>query len=87
MVTSHESPGTSREVAVRAARLGAGLLTAGTSCAFVEAALRANRFRPIGSNPIHYWSRDAVPLEAPIVFGAHWGDETLVPYPTEWPAP
>lgn len=75
------------EAAVHAARLGPGLLTAGTTCPFVEAALRANRFRPLGGAPIHYWSRDGAPLEAPVVFGAHWGDETLVPYPVEWPDP
>jgi hypothetical protein len=71
--------------AVHAARLGPGLLAAGTCCPLVAAALRANRFRPIGSAPIHYWSRDGAPLEAPVVFGAHWGDEPLVPHPTGWP--
>ena len=74
------------EATVFAAGFGPGLLSAGTSCPFVEAALRANRFRPIGDAPIHYASRDGSPLEAPVVFGAHWGDETLVPYPTGgWP--
>jgi hypothetical protein len=75
------------EAAVYAAGLGPGLLTAGTSCPFVAAALRANRFRLLGGAPVHYWSRDGAPLEAPVVFGAHWGDETLVPYPTGWPDP
>ncbi|MGH7287062.1 MAG: hypothetical protein ACREI8_03490, partial [Myxococcota bacterium] len=70
------------EVAVRAAALGAGLLSAGTSCPEIEAALRANRFRPLESSPIQYWSRDGAPLDAPVVFGAHWGDELLLPYPT-----
>lgn len=69
------------EVAVRAAALGAGFLAAGTTCPEVEAALRANRFRPGDEVPIHYWSRDGAALEAPVVFGAHWGDETLLPYP------
>ena len=46
-------------------RFGPGLLTAGTSCPHLESALRANRFRAIGSAPIHYWSRDGAPLEAP----------------------
>jgi hypothetical protein len=73
------------EAAVFAARLGPGLLSAGTSCPLVEAGLRANRFRPIGDGPIHYWAKDGAPLEAPVVFGQHWGDETLVPYPAEWP--
>ena len=71
------------EVAVRAARFGPGLLTAGTSCPHLESGLRANRFRAIGSAPIHYWSRDGAPLEAPVVFGAHWGDETVLPYPAD----
>jgi hypothetical protein len=70
------------EIAVRTAGLGCGLLTAGTSCPHVEAALRANRFQAIAPAPIHLWSRDGAALEAPIVFGAHWGDETLLPYPT-----
>jgi hypothetical protein len=46
------------ETAVHAAGLGPGLLSAGTSCPHVAAGLRANRFRPIGDGPIHYWSKD-----------------------------
>ncbi len=72
------------EAAARAAGLGAGLLSAGTSCPHVEAALHRNRFRRLGSDPIHVWSKDGASLDEPIVFGAHWGDETLVPYPTSW---
>ena len=71
------------EVAVRAADFGPGLLTAGTSCPHLESGLRANRFRAIGSDPIHYRSRDGAPLEAPVVFAAHWGDATVLPYPAE----
>jgi hypothetical protein len=71
------------EAAVRAAGFGPGLLTAGTSCPHLAGALRANRFRPIGRAPIHYWSKHEAPLEAPVVFGAHWGDEPVVPYPAE----
>ena len=70
------------EIAVRVAGDGCGLLTAGTSCPHVEAALRANRFHAFTPAPIHYWSRDGAALEAPVVFGAHWGDEPLLPYPT-----
>ncbi len=70
------------EIAVRAAGFGAGLLSAGTSCPHVEAGLRANRFHAFTPAPIHYWSRDAVELEAPVVFAAHWGDEPILPYPT-----
>jgi hypothetical protein len=70
--------------AVRAAGERPGLLTAATSAPHVEAALRANRFRRLGDAPIQYWARDGAALEAPIVFGAHWGDETLVPYPARW---
>jgi len=70
------------EIALRAAASGCGLLTAGTSCPHVEAALRANRFRTLVPAPIHYWSSDGAVLDAPVVFGAHWGDETILPYPT-----
>jgi hypothetical protein len=72
------------EAALRAAGFGPGLITAGTSCPHVEAALRANRFRRIASAPIQVWSKDGAGLEEPLVFGAHWGDETLLPYPTRW---
>jgi hypothetical protein len=70
------------EVAVRAAGFGPGLLTASTSCPHVEAALRANHFLVTDPAPIHCFSRDGAALEAPIVFGAHWGDETILPYPS-----
>jgi len=69
------------EVAVRAAGFGPGLLSAGTTCPQLDAALRANGFRIVGDAPIHYWSKDGAPLDAPVVFGAHWGDETVLPYP------
>jgi hypothetical protein len=73
------------EAALRAEGLGAGLLLAATSCAHVETAFRRNRFRMLRSDPIHFYSKAGVGLDEPIVFGSHWGDETLVPYPTtEW---
>jgi hypothetical protein len=71
------------EAAVHAAGFGPGLLVAGTTCPEVAAALRANRFRAIGTAPVHYWAKDGAPLEAPVAFGLHWGDETILPYPTE----
>ena len=67
------------------ARGGLGLLSAGTSCPHVAAALRANRFHAFTPAPIHYFAQDGTALEAPVVFGAHWGDEPILPYPTsEW---
>ena len=73
------------EIAVYARREGCGLLTAGTSCPHVEAGLRANRFHAFTPAPIHYAANDGAVLEAPVVFGAHWGDEPILPYPTgEW---
>lgn len=70
------------EIAVRARAEGCGLLTSGTSCPHVAAGMRANRFLASVPVPIHYYAQDGAPLEAPIVFGAHWGDEPLLPYPT-----
>jgi hypothetical protein len=70
------------ECAVFAAAQGPGLLTAGTSCPEVEASLRRLRFRALGSAPIHCFARHGAVLEGPVVFGAHWGDEPITPYPT-----
>ncbi len=72
------------EAALRAAGFGPGFLSAGTTCAAVEQALRRNRFRPSGTAPIHFGSSQRKGLPEPIVFGNHWGDEPLVPYPTSW---
>lgn len=72
------------EVAVRAAADAPGFLTAGTTCPELAAGLRRNHFRPVGSAPIHWYAKQHLSLEAPIVFGSHWGDEPLVPYPTHW---
>jgi hypothetical protein len=72
------------EAAVHAARFGPGLLIAGTTDPQLAAALRANRFRPIGTAPVHYWEKSGAPLDAPVVFGLHWGDEPLLPYPEQW---
>ena len=72
------------EVALRAAGFAPGFLTAGTTCPALAAALRRNRFRAVGLAPIHWYSKQEPPLEAPIVFGSHWGDEPLVPYPIGW---
>ncbi len=73
------------ELAVRARAEGCGLLAAGTSCPHVAAGMRANRFQSFTPAPIHYASHAGVALEAPIVFGAHWGDEPILPYPkSDW---
>ena len=73
------------EIAVRARDPGIGLLTAGTSCPHVAAGMRANRFFTFTPAPIHYYAQDDAPLDAPIVFGAHWGDEPILPYPaSDW---
>jgi hypothetical protein len=71
------------EAAVRAARFGPGLLMAGTTCPELSAALRRSRFREVSTAPVHYWAKDGAPLDAPVVFGLHWGDEPLLPYPSE----
>ena len=35
--------------------------------------------------PIHYYAQDGAPPDAPVVFGAHWGDEPILPYPaSDW---
>jgi hypothetical protein len=70
------------EAVARAAGLGAGLLTTGTTLPALEQALRDNRFRQAESAPIHCYGGESEGLAAPIVFGAHWGDEPLVPYPS-----
>jgi hypothetical protein len=72
------------EAALAAAGLGARFLTAATTCPAVAAGLRRNRFREGEASPIHFFSADREGLGEPIVFGAHWGDNTLVPYPTRW---
>lgn len=72
------------ELALLAAALGARSLAAGTSSEEVERALVANRFRPAGTAPINFFSKDRDSLGDPVVFGAHWGDEVVVPYPTSW---
>jgi GNAT superfamily N-acetyltransferase len=70
------------EIAVRARAEGCGLLLSGTSCPHVVAGMRANRFFSFTPAPIHYFAQDGATLEAPVVFGAHWGDEPILPYPT-----
>jgi hypothetical protein len=72
------------EAALRASGFAPGLLTAATTSPVVEAALRRNRFRFSDTAPIHFGSEQRKGLGEPVVFGAHWGDEPLVPYPTEW---
>jgi hypothetical protein len=72
------------ELAVHARGEGCGLLTSGTSCPHVAAAMRANRFHSFTPAPIHYFAQDGATLETPVVFGAHWGDEPILPYPSEW---
>jgi hypothetical protein len=72
------------EVALRAAAFGSGFLSAGTTCPELAAALRRNHFRGVGLVPIHWYSKQEPRLEAPILFGSHWGDELLLPYPTTW---
>jgi len=72
------------EAAVRAAGLGAGFLSAGSSCPLVVTALRRNRFLAAGTQPIHFFGGERKGLPEPIVFGANWGDQPLVPYPTSW---
>jgi hypothetical protein len=69
------------EIAVRARAEGCGLLTAGTTCPHAAAGMRANRFFGFTPAPIHYFSQDGAALEVPVVFGAHWGDEPILPYP------
>ncbi len=72
------------EIAVRARDAGCALLSAGTSCPHVAAGFRANRFQSFTPAPIHYYAQDGAAPDAPVVFGSHWGDEPILPYPESW---
>ena len=85
--SERSTPGWSPRSRVRAAGLGAGLLLGRHAVAHVEAALRAQPLPHARAGPIHYWSQRRRALEAPVVFGSHWGDEPLVPYPDERAGP
>jgi Acetyltransferase (GNAT) family len=72
------------EAARRAAALGAGFLAAGTTCPALEAAFRRSGLRRVDGAPIHFYSSTRRILVEPLIFGSHWGDEPLVPYPSHW---
>jgi hypothetical protein len=72
------------ETACRAAAFRPGVLSAATTADAVEAAFKRNHFRFSDTAPIHFGSSARMDLGEPVVFGQHWGDEPLVPYPTAW---